>query len=117
MQERAARGKLHKSRTGYFIRMSVDLRNQTSAAGEGAAVSLVSRAGLYGTGLCGSIEWLLLMFVWGWLRDRLLWREVNMIDTHLQEHPDHRDAEQDAREKGLFCHQHQCPPYAVTHEV
>ena len=26
MQERAAHGKLHKSRTGYFIRMSVDVR-------------------------------------------------------------------------------------------
>ena len=26
MQERTAHGKLHKSRTDYFIRMSVDLR-------------------------------------------------------------------------------------------
>ena len=42
MQERAAHGKLHKSRTGYFIRMSVDLR-MTGKCG----VSLVSPAGLY----------------------------------------------------------------------
>jgi hypothetical protein len=42
MQERAAHGKLPKSRTGYFIRMSVDIR-MTGKCG----YSLVSRAGLY----------------------------------------------------------------------
>jgi len=45
MQERAAHGKLPKSRTGYFIRMSVDVR-MTGKCG----YSLVSRAGLYEEG-------------------------------------------------------------------
>ena len=45
MQERAAHGKLHKSRTGYFIRMSVDVRMPVRCG-----CFLVSRAGLYGSG-------------------------------------------------------------------
>jgi hypothetical protein len=106
----------------YFVRMSVDLRMTGKCGWRGRAVvfplgSAVPGTMNEGSGLCGFVEWLLLMWGEGWPRDRVVRPLVNMIDTHLLKHPDQQDAEQDGSDKGFVCHQHRCPPYAVTHEV
>ena len=68
------------------------------------AGSLFVHAGFTGSGLCGFVEWLLLML--GWL---LRWLLVTM-NRHLKEHPEHREGEHTGHEKHFLCHQHRGLP-------